>query len=505
MFIRLDPASSTPAYLQIQHAIRQMILEGVFRPGAKLPSTRDLAKDIGVNRITVSRAFQMLENQGLISSKVGDGTYVRPQPGRTTVAMKPLVPADEESALSVWGPFFVNPRSAPRSLPSVPPCKGDAGVSFVYAAPPPDLFPANDFRHCVDYALKRRIHEVCRVGAANGLPSLKEYLIGWLAQQNIAATDQTLIITTGCQQSLDLTRKVLLHPGDPLLVENPTFPGAVGALSPSGAGLMELPVRQTRSDFRAFNTRGSQGRCKLIYVTPTFHNPTGLTMAAEERRLLTELAIQHSIPILEDDVFGRLRYEGPELPPLQSLCPTHVIYIGSFSKMLSPSLRLGWMVAPRPVAEQITFAKQASDLHTGTLIQAAMDEFCRRGLMVRHLKRIKRVFRSRRDAMAHALQRWLGADAHWKVPDGGLSMWITLPADLDTQELLNMAQQRGVQFLPGAAFYFRSATNNSMRLSFATANEQAIEAGIRVLGELISNRRPRLVRIGQWQERRAIM
>lgn len=505
MFIRVDRTLQTPAYRQIEQSIQHLIRQGALRPGAKLPSTRDLARDVGVNRITVSKAFQLLETQGFISSRVGNGTYVRPQLSGTTAAMKPLAPPDDESVLQVWGPLFVNPRSAPRALPSIAPCNRRGTASFVYAAPPPDLFPVDDFRHCVDYALKRRIQEVCRVGAANGLASLKEYLIGWLAQHNIAATEQTLVITTGCQQSLDLTRKLLLHPGEPLLLENPTFPGAVGALSPSGAGLRELPVQEDGPDFRILNSLGNANRCKIIYVTPTFHNPTGLTMPSEKRRQLAELAVQYSMPIIEDDVFGHLRYDGPAQPPLQSLCPNLVIYIGSFSKMLSPSLRLGWMVAPRPVAEQIALTKQASDLHTGTLIQAAMDEFCRRGLMVRHLKRIKRIFRSRRDAMAEALHRWLLSDARWRLPEGGLSMWVTLPPDLNTQQLLNAAQERGVQFLPGAAFYFRSATNNSMRLSFATENEQTIEAGVRALGEIIAKRRPRLVQIGDWHERRAIM
>lgn len=505
MFIRVDRASPTPAYRQIQQSIRQLIVQEALRPGTKLPSTRDLARDLGVNRITVSKAFQLLESQGFISSRVGNGTYVRPQVSRMRTTVQPLVQPDEESALRVWGPLFVNPRSAPRSLPSISPSRGRGAASFVYAAPPPELFPANDFRHCLDFALKCRLQEVCRVGAANGLASLKEYLIGWLAQHNIAATEQTLIITTGCQQSLDLTRKLLLRHGEPLLLENPTFPGAVGALSPSGAGLLELPVQDAGPDFRAVNGLSTQNRCKLIYVTPTFHNPTGLTMSTAMRVQLAELAVHHNIPIIEDDVFGHLRYDGTVQPPLQSLCPNHVIYIGSFSKMLSPSLRLGWMVAPSPVAEQVALAKQASDLHTGTLIQAAMDEFCRRGLMVRHLKRIKRVFRNRRDAMAEALRRWFPSDARWTVPEGGLSMWVTLPRHFDTQELLKVAHEHGIQFLPGAVFYFRSVTSNSMRLSFATENEQTIAAGIRTLGELIARRRPQLVRIGDWQERQAII
>jgi 2-aminoadipate transaminase len=270
---------------------------------------------------------------------------------------------------------------------------------------------------------------------------------------------------------------------------------------------MELPVQERGPDLRVLNLLNSRNRCKLVYVSPNFHNPTGQTMPLETRRQLVEIAVQLSVPVIEDDVFGQLRYDGPSRPSLQSLCPNLVVYIGSFSKMLSPGLRVGWVVAPQPVAEQLTLAKQASDLQTGLLVQAALDEFCRRGLMLRHLKRVRRIFRSRRDAMAEALHRFFPSEARWKLPEGGLSMWVTLPGDFDTEELLPLAQDRGVQFLPGAAFYFRSATANSMRLSFATEAEPAIAAGIRTLGEVISKRRPRLLNLGAWpvRERRAIV
>jgi 2-aminoadipate transaminase len=268
---------------------------------------------------------------------------------------------------------------------------------------------------------------------------------------------------------------------------------------------MPLPVHQDAPQLDPSTFVRHQNRCKLIYVTPNFHNPTGLTMTLERRRHLADIALQHSIPLIEDDVFGPLRYEGAAEPSLQSLCPRMVIHVGSFSKMLNPSLRLGWMVAPEPFVQQITIAKQASDLHTSTLVQTAMDEFCRRGLMVRHLKRLRRIFRSRRDAMATALDRYFPRDAQWSVPEGGLSIWVTLPDDMDTRDLLTLAQDRGVLFLPGALFYFVGETHNSLRLSFATETEAAINEGIKTLGEIITKRRLRLVRPDAWQERRAVI
>ena len=506
MYLHVDRTAQTPPYRQIEDALRGLIERSALKPGTKLPSTRDLATLIGVNRLTVHKAFQRLEAAGLVVTKIGDGTYVRLRPARTV--LNPDAPPDpiEDPALRVWGPLFVNPRPATRSLPSMAFMKGPGTASFVYAAPPADLFPVEEFRKCTNYILKRRGAEVYRVGAApSGLQSLKEYLIGWLAQHDIAATERTLVITTGCQQTLDLTRKLLVGPSDSMLLENPSFPGAVGALSPAGTGLMPLPVHDDAPLLDLSTLIGHQNRCKLIYVTPNFHNPTGLTMPLERRRQLADIALRHSIPLIEDDVFGALRYEGAARPSLQSLCPRMTVHVGSFSKMLNPSLRLGWMVAPEPFAEQMTVAKQASDLHTSTLVQTAMDEFCRRGLMVRHLKRMRRVFRSRRDAMATALQRYFPRDARWSVPDGGLSIWVTLPDDMDTRDLLAVAQDRGVQFLPGAIFYFTGAQHNSLRLSFATETESVIDAGIRTLGEIIAKRRLRLIRPEAWQDRRAVI
>lgn len=502
MFLHVDRDSHTPAYIQIEEAIRGLILQGAVRAGSRLPSSRELSRNLGVNRITINKAFRRLEASGLISSEVGRGTYVR-RLEQATAPAREDGHGDEASLLQFWGPLFANPKPAPRGLPAPAPRRGGRSISFVYAAPPPDLFPADDFRRCVDFVLKRRVGDVCRLGPADGLGSLKEYLVQWLAQNGITATERNLVITTGCQQSLDLIRKVLVHPGDRLLLENPTYPGAVGALSPSGAGLLELPVQEHGPDMRMLSALGGASRPKLVYVSPNFQNPTGVTMPLAARRQLVEMAGQSGVPIVEDDVFGDLRYDGPALPSLHSLCPGLVIYIGSFSKALSPGLRLGWVVAPQPAAEQLAMAKQASDLHTGMLLQVSMDEFCRRGLLLRNVKRMRRAFRNRRDAMAEALARWFPTEARWKLPEGGLSIWVTLPGEWDTAELLADAQERGVQFLPGAIFYFRSTANNSMRLSFASENEQAIRQGVRLLGEVIERRRPRLMHLGDWQQNRA--
>jgi DNA-binding transcriptional MocR family regulator len=485
MFIHVDRASHVPIYLQIKESVRNLITQGVLRPGDRLPSTRQLAGKLGVNRMTVEAAFGQLEADGLISSHVGRGTFVN-RLARTEFRPRPEH-LDYESLARLWAPLFVDNRPAMMSLPTAAPRNGSKAISFVAAVPGPDLFPAIDIRRCADFVLKRRSQEICNIGSADGLPSLKSYLVRWLAQNGMETSEDEVMITTGCQQSMDLIRKSLIGPGDSLVMENPTYPGAVAALATSSTERLQLPVQEGGPDLRTLTSLLSRTRCKLIYSVPNFHNPTGQTMPLEARRQLTSVASQFRIPIVEDDVFGELRYGGPVLPTLRSLCPELVIYIGSFSKMLSTALRLGWIVAPRPVIRQITMLKQSADLHTNLFIQATMDEFCRRDLLNRHMKRVRRIFVRRRDAMADALRKYFPADARFEIPEGGLSMWVSLPHDCNVQELLRLANEHGVQFIPGSAFYFRSPLHNSLRLSFAAEPEDRIQEGVRILGSLLAS------------------
>jgi DNA-binding transcriptional MocR family regulator len=500
MFIQIDRAAHLPIYLQIEDTLRRLIAQGTLRPGDRLPSTRQLAAQVGVNRITIEAAFSKLEADGLINSHVGRGTFVNrvsPPPGMRSVDASP----DAESLARLWGPLFVDLRPAPMSLPALNVRLAGKAISFVHAAPASDLFPGAEFRRCVDYVLKRRVHEVAGLGSSDGLPSLRSQLVRWFAQSGIEASEDEVITTTGCQQSMDLIRRILVGPGDALMMENPTYPGAVAALAPSSSERLELPINEGGPDLRVLTSLGGRNICRLIYVVPNFHNPTGLSMSLDSRRQLVTTTSELRIPVVEDDVFGELRYTGPALPSLKSLCPHLVIYIGSFSKMLSPSLRLGWIIAPRPVARRLNAVKQACDLHTNLLVQAAMDEFCRRDLLHRHLKRIRRVFLKRRDAMAEAVHREFPSDARWELPKGGLSFWVSLHPECDTEELLRLAQEQGVQFLPGSAFYFRSPLYNSLRLSFAAESEERIREGIRILGRLLASQKSRPLCNAAWAER----
>lgn len=493
MFVHFDRSSPVPIYLQLKESVRTLIAQGMLSPGERLPSTRQLAGILGINRMTVEAAFGQLEADGLVTSHVGRGTFVNHWAASLEPKPEPVA-TDPEAVARLWAPLFADSASSSMSLPALNSRAGAKMITFVPAAPSPDLFPAIDFRRCADFVLKRRVREISSIGSSDGLASLKSYLVKWFARNGLEASEDEIVITTGCQQSMDLVRKVLLQPGDALVLENPTYPGAVAALvppSPTSIERLQLPEQADGPDLCGLASLLSRHRCKLIYSVPNFHNPTGRTMSLEKRQQFAALARQFRTPIVEDDVFGQLRYSGPMLPTLRSLCPELVIYIGSFSKMLSPGLRLGWILAPRPVIQQVTVVKQSADLHTNLLIQATMDEFCRRGLLNRHMKAMRRLFMRRRDALAEAVKTHFPAETKFNVPDGGLSLWVSLPRDCNSDELLRLAGEHGVQFLPGSAFYFRAPQHNSLRLSFAAEPEERIEEGIRILGSLVNSRKLR--------------
>jgi DNA-binding transcriptional MocR family regulator len=493
MFIKIDRSSEVPIYLQIKESVRILITRGTLQPGERLLSTRLFAEKLGINRMTVEAAFRQLEADGFIKSYVGRGTFVN----RHTATFETTpngANMDVETISRLWAPLFIDERSAPATLPITAARNATKSISFLSAAPGPDLFPAIGFRRCADFVLKRRITEISSIGSSDGLASLKSYLVRWFAQNGMAASEDEIVITTGCQQSMDLIRRVLIQPGDSLILENPTYPGAVAALAPPApfpVRRLELPMKNDGPDMSSIKLLLGRNSCKLIYAVPNFHNPTGRTMPLAARRQLVSMATQFRVPIVEDDVFGELRYSGAALPTLRSLCPELVMYISSFSKMLSPSLRLGWILGPAPLIRQVIKVKQSADLHTNLMIQATIDEFCRRDLLNHHMKRVRRLFMRRRDVMAEALRKYFPTDTNFEAPEGGLSMWVSLPQDCNTSDLLREAAKHGVQFLPGAAFYFRSALQNSLRLSFATEPEERIREGIRIIGGILGNRRSR--------------
>jgi 2-aminoadipate transaminase len=479
--IVLDRHSGEPLYRQIVRQVRAAVERGTLGTQHRLPTTRDLAKQLGVNRLTVTRAYAELARDRIIDAHVGRGTFVLggPEPG----------PAEPRGEIP-WGPLLarLSQRALEGGLPSAG--MGDARpgtISFAALFPDPALFPVEPLRKAIDDVLKREGHRVLGYGPPAGYPPLRELIAGQLRARGMQVGAEHIVITSGSQQGIDLVARALLDPGDTVLVENPTYTGAVQVFHSYGAELAGVPVDVEGVIVRLLEEAVARRRPKLLYLMPNFQNPTSETMSLARRKALVDLASARRLPILEDDFGGDLRFEGADLPSLKALPGGgDVIYLSTFAKKLLPGLRIGWIAAPRQLAEHITGLKKITDYSTSLLLQAAVHEFCRRGDLERHLTHVVRQYRERRDAMLSAMRRCFPQEVSWTKPPGGLVIWVTLPGGLDADEVAAAAAERGVLVGRGDLFHVDGGTGRgNLRLTFAQAGAREIHRGIRVLGDVM--------------------
>ena len=506
MIFELKRDDHSPLYTQIAAQIRAMIGRGALRVGDRLPANRELAKTLGVNRNTVTTAYAELTAEGLLASHVGRGTFVCAQPaGRVPGAEGERAPASPmpwaallaDQKRDTWLRDMLNPRPEKEA------------ISLAYGLPQAEIFPLDEFRRCVDRVLRKDGRALFQLGQSSGYAPLQQYLASQMSLSGIAAKPEEVLVTNGCQQSLDLIQQILVRPGDEVMIESPVYPGAISVFCGPGAKYTSVPVGPAGIDLDVLEDLLAQRRPKLVYTVPTFHNPTGVTMDLQARRRLIGLAAKYRVPIVEDDIYRELRYDGPSCPSLKAL-DEHglVIYINSFSKVGFPGLRVGWVTAPRIVIDHLNAVKQRSDLHTSLLAQAAIYEFVRRGLLAKHLNRSRKVYAQQRDVMLAALARHFPDEVTWNKPAGGMAVWVRLPEALNANQVLLQAAERGVTFSPGDQFYACSPHSNMMRLCFTVARPAAIEEGVKRLGAIIRGRLAGLRRqsaVNQAPARRALV
>ena len=482
MQIRLDKSSPLPAYRQIADRLRDLIREGTLADGERLPASRELAKLLGVNRITVTTAYELLEQEGLVKAQVGRGTYVC-APLEASSASSEAIP-DRSSTAQFWASQFVEEFSSQWSRPMLRAPKGT--IFLDYALPPTALFLVDQFRSCLNSAMKEHGGEALQMGPSDGFAPLKQYIAGHMAKMGIPARSDEILVTNGCQQALDLVRRVLVGYDDAVLMEDPTYPGAINVFSGGRIRKLTVPMTESGADVGAIESILSQNRVKLIYTIPNFHNPTGATMSLDRREQLLGLAKRSGVPIVEDGTYVELRYDEPVLPSLKALDDEGIVlYLSSFSKVNFPGIRVGWIAGPRTAIEQLEAAKRTSDLHTDLLAQTGLYEFCRRGLLDQHLKRVRRIYRERRDVMVEALERYLPPSVSWITPAGGLALWVTCPDGVDSERLLRAAVTRGVAFSCGKGFYSGPPDPRTLRLCFAAAGPEDIRLGIKRLAQAL--------------------
>jgi len=358
-------------------------------------------------------------------------------------------------------------------------------ISFAGGLPDPELFPVAALQQASVHMQQQLGNRLYQYSETPGLLPLRRHIAEQLADPEVH-TEQ-IIITTGSQQGLDLVIRCLIDPGDKVLVEAPTYLGALQVLKANQATLISIPSDEQGPDLEALEAIVQREPIRCFYTVTDFQNPTGASYSLERRRGLTALAERYNFWILEDAPYSALRYSGEPLPSLQSLLPERVIHFGSFSKIIAPALRMGWISAPREVIKVVEKLKQAADLHSSGYDQQLVLSFLQSGALEPHLEQIRSAYGERLDAMATALTRNLSDSLHFTKPRGGMFIWATLTSNESTLELFRAAVAEGVAFVPGEAFYVNGESDNSMRLNFSNSNNAMIEEGVGRLATLIND------------------
>jgi GntR family transcriptional regulator/MocR family aminotransferase len=483
MHLPIDRQLDIPLYRQIETYLRQSILSGSLPPDTRLPATRQLAADLGLNRITVEAAYGELEADGLISSRVGSGTYVLPSYS--------LPPAGENGPGAPWPlwqqDMLARSSSFKETLPDemLKAAQHPDPISFASGAGDPLLFPVDDFRKVIQAVMRRDGLAALEYGERNGYAPLRATIAQVLNSQGLRVRPENILITAGSQQALALTSQLLLQPGDVVLTESPTYGGALDLFRTLRLRVVGLSIDEFGMQVEKLEPLLQKHHPKLIYTIPNFHNPSGACLSGQRRRQLMALADRYNVAILEDDFVGDLRYEGHAQPALKALDPGgQVIYVSTFSKMLMPGLRVGFLAAEGPVYDGLVSCKRVTDLATSNIVQRALEAYVTIGRYQAHLRRSCQLYRRRRDAMLSAIRRHLPAGMSVTEPQGGLFIWARLPGGLSSENLLPVACEEGVAFAPGGSFFPAGQEGEDcLRLNFATQPPEVIEAGIQRLAK----------------------
>lgn len=466
----MDRSSAVPLYVQIRDGIIAAVQQQALAPGTRLPPTRDLARQLGVTRVTVVKAYEALTEAGWAEAHVGRGTFLASDPGPGAA------PPSEPPAAAAESTWQTLARLADR--PGI--------TNFASGAPAPDFFPVEELRRAINAVFDREGAAALQYDAPEGLLPLRQQI----ADRVGCAVDDVLV-TSGTQQAVDLITRTLLRPGDVVLTEAPTYSGALEAFAASGARVIGVPVDRGGLDLDALEQLLQTAKPRLIYTVPAFMTPYGTALAPERRSALLALAAAHGVPVAEDDAYRELVYDGDPLPPLRALPGgERVLHVGSFSKLMAPGLRLGYVIATAETRQTLVARKQMADLHTSTLIQHAVRQYLASGSHEAHLRQTVAVCRQRRDAAVEALTRLAVPGLTWHVPAGGPFIWLRLPPGQAVVDTYVCALDHGVAFAIGAAFFPDRRDHGWLRLNFTLHEPEQIRQGISRLAAALQDVRP---------------
>lgn len=496
--IYLDRESNIPLYQQIHMNIKQLIIDQKLLGSTKLPSIKTLSKDLGVNLVTVVNAYKLLETDGYVYIKEGSGTFVRNYEIKITAASATNPVIDElytSEDIELMNSGRIHLR--------------EGIINFASTTPPKSLFPVSEFREAIINTIENDGAEAFNYQESLGYYQLRELISSelskvmlsneklpdmnqsnaWLPYKDVRTSADNIQIISGAQQGIDIVAKALLNKDDYVVVENPTYIGASAVFKSRGAKIIDIEISEDGIDIDRLADILRKYRPRIIYTIPTFHNPTGYSYSIEKRKALIRLSNTFGCYIIEDDYLSELCFQQDPLPDLRSLDDYgRVIFIKSYSKLLMPGLRIGYMIVPEKLQANISEAKHTTDISTPGLIQRSFYHYLKKGCWRKHLEKVIPYFEQKYELMYSGLKRLEIYGMEFSKPRGGFNFWLELPRNIDINRLYYQTSKEGVIFIPGRIFFSRQQYNcNFIRLSFAQVSDDEIVNGINILERILCN------------------
>jgi DNA-binding transcriptional MocR family regulator len=467
-----DTSITNQIYLSILDHIRSDLLDGEL----PLPSVRELSKQLGVSLVTVVKAYQKLEQEGFITSVQGKGTFIRKTKIEETVRKEGTTSYDWQLSVQDY-----LPRSQFARFHQVP-----EKIHLSSSMIDPGLLPNRYLEQEIHKMLAENPKVISQYGEIQGDKALRHTMVEYLKSMDVPTSPDNILVTSGSQQGIDLVARTFVGPGDVVVLEAPTYPGAIDVFRGRGATILTVPVDNDGMRVDLLQNLCDKYKPKIIYTVPTFHNPTGAVMTTKRRRQILEIASSTQCIVIEDDPCSEIYFDRKPPASMKSMDQDgHVIYLKGLSKILAPGCRIGILAASGSIFKRLLAAKANTDLGSPLLTQKAILPFITSKRMMDHLKKLRTALKIRRDLVLEILSKHSPEEVSWFVPKGGLNVWLTLPSWLNTDHLLLEAKKEQITFLPGSACYPTDQENNHLRISFSYMNEQQLEQGVKTICNIL--------------------
>ncbi|WP_034327565.1 MocR-like pyridoxine biosynthesis transcription factor PdxR [Alkaliphilus transvaalensis] len=470
--IRLSKEDSEHLYIQLYKSIKELILGGKLMEGDRLPPVRKMAKMMEVNNVTIVKAYEILEKEALVYKRIGSGTYIAHQ-----------IKGDDPEGIEEETHQAINKH---RLLDQGQIKIEENTINFASATPSAELFPVDDFKQVLNDVLDRDKGNAFGYQEGQGYYPLREILGSYVKEYGINVDAENIQVISGAQQGIDLVSKALLNYGDYVIIEGPSYTGAIAAFQSRGARIIDIPLEYDGLNLEILEKKIQSNRPKLLYIMPNFQNPTGVSYTREKKEKLLEICKNYGVYIMEDDYLSELNYYHDDTSTLKSIDKENiVIYVKSFSKIFMPGLRLGFLVIPNNLHGRLLMAKHTTDISTSGLLQRALELYLKKGIWQQHLRYMEGKYKERFEKMISCIEAYMPSEVEYILPRGGVNFWFKLPSNCSSQQLYELAVNENIVFAPGNLFHLNNFHDEYFRLSIAAVSPPEIEVGMRQLCKIM--------------------